>query len=104
MYDFHVVVSWVLMDALFLMDFQELIYQKDRWQCLRDTEICFLDQNKMRIWGGLTKLSVSIVDTPLPYTFSTFNSLTLTDLEGVPGACPPKGPDSFVLTYKMFET
>ena len=23
---------------------------------------------------------------------------------GVPGARPPKGPDSFVFTYKIFET
>ena len=23
---------------------------------------------------------------------------------GATGACPPKGPDSFVLTYKFFET
>ena len=29
----------------------------------------------------------------------------LADLEGgVPGARPPKGPDSFVFTYKIFET
>ena len=29
---------------------------------------------------------------------------TLADLGGVPSAHPPKGPDSFVLTYKIFET
>ena len=28
----------------------------------------------------------------------------LADLGGVPGAHPLKGPDSFVLTYKIFET
>ena len=28
---------------------------------------------------------------------------SLTDLGGVPGAHLPKGPDSFVLTYKIFE-
>ena len=31
-------------------------------------------------------------------------SLTLAGLGGVPGARPPKGPDSFILTYKIFET
>ena len=31
-------------------------------------------------------------------------SYALADLGGVPGARPPKGPDSFVLTYKIFET
>ena len=30
--------------------------------------------------------------------------ITLADLGGVPGTRPPKGPDSFVLTYKIFET
>ena len=30
--------------------------------------------------------------------------LALADLGGVPGARPPKGPDSFVSTYKIFET
>ena len=28
---------------------------------------------------------------------------TLSDLGGVPGKRPPKGPDSFVFTYKIFE-
>ena len=32
------------------------------------------------------------------------NSDPLADLGGVPGARPPKGPNSFVLTHKIFET
>ena len=35
----------------------------------------------------------------------TFTHTSLADLEGgVPGARPPKGQDSFVLTYKILET
>ena len=33
-----------------------------------------------------------------------FTLISLADLGGVPGARPPMGPDSFVSTYKIFET
>ena len=28
----------------------------------------------------------------------------LADIGGAPGVRPPKGPDSFILTYKFYET
>ena len=40
------------------------------------------------------------------FTFNLFdsNSTVVDPGGGATGACPPKGPDSFVLTYKFFET
>ena len=35
---------------------------------------------------------------------SKMGNFVLTDLGGVPGRRPPKDPDSFVSTYKIFKT
>ena len=42
------------------------------------------------------------IKTNISYKFPQKNPLA--DLGDMPGARPPKGPGSFVLTYKIFET
>ena len=52
-----------------------------------------------------TSLNTETDKTNLHMRNSLNLQTALADLEGgVPGTRPPKGPDSFVLTYKIFET
>ena len=44
------------------------------------------------------------VCTYIVLCFISTEGISVADPGGAAGACPPTGPDSFVLTYKFFET
>ena len=70
-----------------------------------------LSKNRITIFGGLKEskskkiisCNLDLINKQMCFKRDALQ-YSLTNLGGVPSTCPPKGPDSFVLTYKIFET
>ena len=90
------------------------------WMCIYIHQICMFFSQHWNLQRSLTQIVSTNLQRSLTQIVSTYvetiwvkllcklqcwwweKNIPLADLGGAPGMCPPKDPNSFVLTYKIF--